>query len=157
MDTSGLKNFITKVSNLTIRGNKLKNDLANSIANRGVEIASEKYSGKGVSVNPTPSVDGKSSVVAEGEKISFMEFGTGIVGDGTYAGTLPTQDISFESPKGVAQSTKGWEYNYRKKQGKVDKDWVGFVAGAEMFHTSQELKQEMPIIVANAIKGESNV
>lgn len=154
-----LNTFMKRLQNLKTSNTNKANILADKIADKGVQIASEKYGGEKVVVSKIPATQGKSSVVAKGEKVSFMEFGTGVMGKGTYdKSKLPTEIITFESPVGQPQSTKGWQYNYRKEQGQTDRDWKGFEAKAQMFHTAQQLRQEIPQIVAQEIdQGDDNV
>ena len=87
--------------------------------------------------------------------MAFSEYGTGVVGKGTYEGELPTQKLEFESPSGVQQSTEGWQYNYRKEQGQTEMDWTGFRANAQMFKTSRRLQTELPSEIMKEIKGEN--
>lgn len=152
-----LKTFKSRLENFSKNRTELADKFANKIADRGVQIANEQYSGvSGVSISKLTSTQGKASIISTGEKVSFMEFGTGIMGKGTYVSwKLPKENITFESPKGQPQMTKGWQYDYRKEQGQTEHSHTGFAAQAQMFRTAQQLKQEMSQIVAKEIKGES--
>lgn len=132
------------------------------VGNVGEDIAKEEYSNSGVSPNSiSHTVDNNTvEIIASGEHLAFTEFGTGVVGEGSYQGNLPnaSMKLQFESPKGVQQSTDGWEYNYRAKQskekGETIKDWKGFPAKAQMFNTSQRLQNELGENIRKFVKGE---
>lgn len=133
---------------------KLKQDkIAEMVGEIGVETARNQYGGNSVNVSAVRNNKGV-EIVAKGEKLAYMEFGTGITGKGSYSGDLPTETLEFESPKGVKQSTKGWQYNYRKEQGQTDKDWIGDSAKAQMFNTARELERELPSKIKEKIKGD---
>lgn len=148
---NNLARFVRKVSKY--QGKINGGEIAEFIGDVGVSVAKEEYSGKNVDVGAEVG-RGTARIVARGDKIAYMEFGTGVTGKNTYDGQLPTQKLVFESPKGVKQSTEGWQYNYRKEQGKTDKDWIGHRAEAQMFKTSQRLKAELPEKIKQKIKGD---
>ncbi len=147
IDTSGLENALNKIR-------KLKNinatDIAMAVAEKGKDLAQKKYGGTSVVVTSETLGEGKSRITAKGKGVAFMEYGTGRVGEGTYKGTLPTQPISFESPKGEMQTTEGWQYYYDNPKTKITKDgqegweangvfFTGQEAGAQMWKTANEL------------------
>lgn len=151
-----LGNFQNKILNQDF--DSLVNNLANAIAERGVEIAKEKFGSESVQVYKTEANNGTASIIASGKQVAYIEFGTGIMGDGTYPGKLPpkSRTIKFYS-RGNNQETKGWEYNYFKKQHMKSanvKDWKGHQAFAPMFYTGRQLRQEIPQIVKDTIKGD---
>lgn len=157
IDYSGLKRFQTKLEKLSIP--QLSNDLANSIAEEGSRIAKEQYAGTAVFVQAVEASNGEASVVATGDQINYMEFGTGIVGKGTYQGELPTRDFTFESPKGSPQVTHGWEYNYPNAKTKRNDGWFyngeftqGHIAEMQMFNTAKLLKEKLHSIIVEAMK-----
>lgn len=163
INSRGLFSFQKKVDSSDVNG--LADVVADKIAARGEEIAKEKYAGAiDVVVSRTKAVNGECQVTAEGDKIAYMEFGTGLVGKGTYEGKLPTQTLTFVSPKnsGAKQTTNGWEYNYPNPRTKRDgQGWYydgkytqGEVAQAQMFKTAQELRQEIVKTGVEAIKGD---
>lgn len=128
-------------------------EILDTIGEIGVETARNQYGGEAKNISAVRG-DDSVEIIAKGEQLAYMEFGTGVSGRGTYEGDLPTERLEFESPKGVKQSTKGWQYNYRKEQGQTDKDWKGARANAQMFNTARELERELPSKIANKIKGE---
>jgi hypothetical protein len=178
-ELSGLKNFIGKLQNY--KSPKIACDkVAESVAKRGVEIAEKKYGAKGikgVAVSYAKLDDQHYEILAKGEAVSFIEFGTGNVGKGTYhykgesgESRLPTQTIEFIANK-EQKSTHGWIYAYpnplrfengvlkgtktHKGEWKWQGRWFsGQVAGAEMFGTAIDLKKEMPSIVKIEIRGD---
>lgn len=138
--------FKSKLASINL--SSMANIMADKIAERGKEIAKTKYSGKKVTVTRTKASKGKARVIATGNKIAYMEFGTGIEGQQHDYETLgkgakkPAKTLTFVSA-GQQQSTEGWQYNYRKEQGQTDKDWKGFQPQAQMFYTAQELREEL--------------
>lgn len=157
-DYSGLKRFMSKLDNIKNSKDSLLNTIANKVAENGSKIAEQEYSGTSIQVNVEQADNGISSIIASGEKINYLEFGTGIVGQGTYAGELPTQPIEFESPKGSPQVTQGWEYNYPNPKTKKGDGWYyngeftqGEKAQSQMFNTAKQLKEEVPKIVKEAV------
>ena len=160
MKTDALSGFISKLdkfSNMKNFGSKI----ANKVGERGVEIAYSEYNSlQRADVRTEKTTEpNKVKVVAKGVGLAFEEFGTGLVGQGTYKGNLPTETIAFESPKGDPQRTEGWVYYYPNKKTKVLGGWFagkvfhrGQVAKAQMFNTSQRLKTEMSSIAKETIK-----
>lgn len=161
MKSVALDNFMTKLGKFSKMKN-ISSKVANDIGERGVEIARELYHSPqriSVDVEETESPN-KIKVVAKGHGIAFDEFGTGLVGQGTYKGQLPTETIEFESPKGSPQRTEGWVYYYPNPKTKIMGGWFagkvfhrGQVAEAQMYNTTQQLKSEMVAIAKNTIKG----
>ena len=129
-------------------------DIADAVGEIAKESAEMEYAQSGVA--PTridvESKQNQVEIVAVGEHLAFSEFGTGIVGSGTYGGELPTRELQFESPKGIQQSTDGWQYNYRKEQGQTEKDWKGFTAKAQILKTANRLEQDLAKEVAKRLK-----
>lgn len=157
-DLTGLKEFQRRLKKFNI-GKQFADTVADSVADRGVEIAREEYKGENVDVRKETLGNGETQIVASGKGLAYMEFGTGEYAKGTYQGKLPTETISFESPKGKPQSTQGWEYYYPNEDTKTTiggkHGWflgngvftTGKVAGNQMFYTGDRLKQEIPTIV----------
>lgn len=162
VNTSGLRRFIKKVSKYKDIGN-LTDDIANKVAERGVEIAQGRYFSSNVEIkNQETTVKGQRRLVVTGKGLNFMEFGTGLVGKGTYPDNekLPKETIHFESPKGEPQSTEGWEYYYPNPKTKKNGGWFankvfhrGQVAGAQMWETAQQLRAEIGDIGKDEVKG----
>lgn len=145
-----------------MRTNNLANRVAVAIAEEGVRIAEDRYRSTGVndvSIYYENNGDGNTKIIAEGEGLNYIEFGTGIMGKGTYPddSKLPNELIEFES-RGEKQSTQGWEYNYYKEQNKSKypnlPDWTGFQANAQMFYTSEDIRNSIPQIVRVELKGD---
>lgn len=152
---NGLDRYLEKLKKH--KGRYSESKITRLVGTIGVQTAREEYSASGVS--PTSlraeTREGGVDIVATGEHLAFSEYGTGVVGKGTYEGELPTQKLEFESPSGVQQSTEGWQYNYRKEQGQTEMDWTGFRANAQMFKTSRRLQTELPSEIMKEIKGEN--
>ena len=169
---NGLEKFKAK---LEVRTTEDFSDVvANAIADEGELIAKTKYMGTNVEVlGHSEAVNGETSIIARGNQIAYMEFGTGLIGDGTYPdkSKLPKEPITFESPKprGGRKSnpenihtTNGWEYYYDNPKTKVgDSGWYyqgkltkGQPAQAQMFYTAKELRDKIPKIVKEKIGGK---
>lgn len=153
-----LQNFRKKLNSYKSMGS-ITSTLAHRIADKGMEIAQEEYADRKVDISKEEIEPGRVRVVAKGKGLAFDEFGTGLVGKGTYGGKLPTETIEFESPKGSPQSTQGWEYYYNNPKTKVDGGWYagkvfhrGQPAKAQMFNTSLKLRDEMSKIAKELIK-----
>lgn len=138
IDLSGLKNVRDKLQRLKAITD---DDIVMAVAERGKELAQKGF-GASVSVETIPLGNGKARVEAIGQQVSFIEYGVGISGEGTYKGQLPTQDITFTARNGKEHTTSGWVYNYFVKE--IDnkaKDHIGFTAKAPMWNTVNQLKQ----------------
>lgn len=163
INMKGLKNFARKVASYKSFDNVCER-VAQRIAERGVEIAQDEYGERTVDIQVVQGeAEGSRKIVAKGRGLAFDEFGTGLVGQGTYEGKLPTETIEFESPKGSPQSTQGWEYYYPNPQTKVDGGWYagkvfhrGQAAKSQMFNTSVRLKDEIGQIAKGIIKEDIN-
>ena len=148
IDLSGLKNVRDKLQRLKAITN---DDIVMAIAERGKELAQEKYSGD-IVVTTENIGNGRAKVIASGEKVAFYEFGYGVEGrDSAYQGQLPTEPITFESA-GNTHTTQGWEYYYPNSKTKRtvggqqgwfhNKEFVtGQPAQAQMWRTANELEQ----------------
>lgn len=162
INIKGLQNFKRKVASYKSFDN-VCDKVAQRIAERGLEIAQSEYGERKVDIQVLPGdADGNRKIVAKGRGLAFDEFGTGLVGQGTYGGNLPTETIEFESPKGSPQSTPGWEYYYPNPKTKVDGGWYagkvfhrGQPAKAQMFNTSIKLKDEIGQIAKGIIKEDN--
>ena len=148
IDLSGLKNVRDKLQRLRAITN---DDIVMAVAERGKELAQEKYSGD-VVVTTENIGNGKAKVIASSEKVAFYEFGYGVEGrDSAYKGQLPTNPLTFESA-GNIHTTQGWEYYYPNSKTKRtvggqqgwfhNKEFVtGQPAQAQMWRTANELEQ----------------
>lgn len=144
------------LTDLRERLNKLKSlnldELVMRVAEHGAELAQSKYSGEAVIVQAESLSNGKARIVANGEKVGYLEFGTGDEGKQSgYQGNLPTEPITFNVGNRTL-STQGWEYYYNNTQTKRTKDgkrgWYyqkefqeGQPAQAQMWRTANELEQ----------------
>lgn len=154
INDKGLKRF---ENNLKSNFSDLKDEVALALAERGVEIAKSKYSSESIQVSAELISNGHAVVRAKGDQIGYLEFGTGIQGEGKYPDQtkLPTETLEFESPKGVPRKTQGWVYNYMKKlYHPENKDVVGRPPQAQMFYTAQELKAEKGKIIKKVLRGD---
>lgn len=142
------------------------------IADNGEKIAKSEYAGIN-SVQVIKDIDGNSAVIsANGDSVAYIEYGTGLVGQGTYKGDLPTQTLTFESPKRKAGDTRpprvntthGWEYYYDNPETKVLGGWFfgrgysnftrGQVAGNQMFNAAKSLREYIKTDLAKDIRNK---
>lgn len=152
-----VKNSLTNyIKRIDLYKNRFEKDtIYDTVAEIGEEIANEEYLKTNFKPNSITAIkrnDGI-NVVATGEKIAYVEYGTGLVGQGTYLGKLPTETLTFESPKGYKQSTQGWEYYYDNPRTKVLGGWFygtghkqftrGQPAQAQMFYTARRFHNEI--------------
>lgn len=159
-----LSKFLGKLGNVEQTAIK---SVLKRVEDFGVKEAKSQYNtnpDKKSSIVVTSSIVGDEvTITAQGKHIAYLEYGTGTVGDGTYDGKLPTQPLTFMSPKehkdkdgtllpGVWHTTNGWVYNYPNKDTKHDGGWSyklgdktiftkGRKAQAQMFNTAQEIKR----------------
>ena len=157
-DLKGLESFKNKLQRYSNINAGLTNQVADEIAKRGEQIAREEYSGLSkVNVSRETLGSGASRVIAEREGLSYIEFGTGRVGQQS---NYPNEKL----PQSGVPITGNWEYYYPSEY-KVTKDgeegWMlgssfvtGQSAGMQMYRTSQRLRNEMANIVKNKIKGD---
>lgn len=159
VDLKGLNSFkgkLQKYANLNVG---FTNQIAEEIAKRGEQIAQEEYSGiSKVDITHLSMGGGMSRVVAEREGLSYIEFGTGRVGEQSNypQANLPQQGVPI---------TGKWDYYYLPSEHKTTKNGVegwmwgktfvkGRPAGMQMYRASQRLRNEMSNIVKNKLKGD---
>lgn len=165
-DLKGLNNFKSKLQKFATINSNFTTEVADEIARRGQEIAISEYSGiEGVNVSRETMGGGVSRVVAQGEQIAYIEFGTGRVGQQS---KYPNEKL----PKEGVPITGQWEYYYPSQYKRASKTtgeegWYhkfegddkarftkGQSAGMQMYRTSQRLRNEIANIVKNKIKGD---
>ena len=157
-DLKGLNSFRDKLKKYSNVNARFTNKVATEIAKRGVDIATEEYVGiSNVNISHQSIGSGMSKIIAEKKGLSYIEFGTGRVGEQS---NYPEANL----PKQGVPITGDWEYYYPSEH-KITKDgaegWMlgsnfvkGQPAGMQMYHTSQRLKNEMVNIVKNKIIGD---
>lgn len=178
IDTSPIIRFLTKL-NVIRNADKLNNEIINAVANRGVEILNGFY-GSIENNQERPIVnleiqDNYARIIAQGEDVMFIEFGTGSVG---FYSNYPSDKL----PQSRVPITGNWQYNYINPLGKeyLDKDgntyqigfkilsksgkvkgWKhngvftrGFASGQQIFNTARQLEIEIPNIVKQILNRE---
>lgn len=158
-DLRELNRFREKLQKYASLNTEFASQVVEEVAKRGEQIAKEEYADHS-SINVSHETISKNSarVVAQGEGIAYMEFGTGRVGENSH---YPTENL----PKSGVPITGNWEYYYPSEH-KATKDgeegWYagngafnrGQKASMQMYRTSQRLKNEMANIVKNKLKGD---
>ena len=144
---SGLKNVRDKLQRLKAITN---DDIVMAVAERGKEIAEIGFGSSAEKVEVIPLGNGRARLEARGQGVSFLEYGIGTSGDGSYPDPtkVPTQPITFYSTKLKREYTteNGWEYNYfaehvrRENPNAKVEDVAGFQAKAPMWHTANSLR-----------------
>lgn len=127
--------------------------LAREIADSGREIASIYFRAvtKSVMCSVEQRFSGSYKVVAHDisakKHIAFIEYGTGVRGEGTYADDLPLSNIPF---------TGSWVYDFRYKRGERLFHWQGKEAESPMLMSFIELQDSKMSIIRQYIERESN-
>lgn len=100
----------------------------------------------------------RATISANGEQVAFYEFGTGRVGENTYQGTTPSDGVPI---------TGEWKYYYPSKakitvKSTGDEGWwwdntfhKGITAEAQMWKTSQFIRQQAHTIIQRYFQSES--
>ena len=150
-----LDRYYSKLQN--IKGDVLQQNALELLVDKGVSEANKEYSGTHFKVDKEIVNDKNVRVVASGSGIAYDEYGTGLIGEGTYEGELPTQTLTFVSPKRKdgdtrpqrVNTTHGWEYYYDNPETKFMGGWFmgkggftrGQVANMRMYRTAKSLKE----------------
>ena len=149
-DLKGLNRFRKKVSALEKKVADIETILE-ALCKEGEEYARNLYGGS-LDVELRHEVHGNYGVIiAQGDKIAYLEYGTGERGRGTYKGNLPTEEISFVSSQYGEVTVDGWTYSYAKELGFTDKPWVGMVSQAQMWETAQWLRKNAVKIIKKVV------
>lgn len=150
VDLSGLNNFKKRLQN--INSQTLMTKILNAMCIAGKEKAESLY-GSG-SVTLSYEISGNiGSIIANGEKVAYLEYGTGIRGEqSNYEGNLPTQAITFDSKQYGNVTTNGWTYYYAYQQGLSQKQWSGRTAQSQMWQTARYLQDNAKAIITRALE-----
>lgn len=126
-----------------ISSKNVANQTVELLADKGKTIAEKEYTGTSISVTNEIN-DNVAQVIANGNQVAYLEYGTGVIGDGTYKGKLPTSGVPI---------TGEWQYYYLPSNSKAVKDgkkgWYlkngafieGRIAGNQMFNTAKSLRE----------------
>lgn len=134
-----LNNYLQKLKNIS----KIEfgETVANVIVQKGVEYAQKEYSGSKHTKIEGEVKDTKGTITASRKGIAYIEYGTGLVGKGTY----PQENL----PKSGVPITGNWEYFYLPSKSKNVEEgtWTfggtttrGRVAGMQMYRTAKSLE-----------------
>ena len=169
-DLRELNRFRNRLKNLGSTSRQFANEVVDELVKKGADIATQKYAGvDGVNVSYETNGSGQGRIIAEGEQVAYIEFGTGRVGQ------YSNYDRRFLPDKNVP-ITGYWEYYYDspyKRRGhsdgktKADRGWwhkfegeekarftTGQEAGMQMYHTRQELIAQSKAIIQNKLEGD---
>lgn len=156
-DLSGLNNFQRKIKRTSSALNN--GSFISSVAEKGRQIANDKYAIAEYGTNPTTIMCSsvvisptKAQISAKGDRISYLEYGTGIYAQGSYPqDKLPSWwQYYYPSEHKITkfyggEELQGWnnsEYGF----------CIGQNAGAQMYHTSVELKEQIPNIIKQILR-----
>ena len=150
-----LDRYYSKLQN--IKGDVLQQNALELLVDKGVSEANKEYSDTHLKVDKEIVNDKNVRVVASGSGIAYDEYVKGLIGEGTYEGKLPTQTLTFVSPKRKdgdtrpqrVNTTQGWEYYYDNPETKfmggcfMGKGGFtrGQVANMRMYRTAKSLKE----------------
>jgi hypothetical protein len=145
----GLNNFKRKLLNINKNLSNFSQQILQKICQQGVSYAQSIYpSSENINVKYEILGDNSAKIIANGKKIAYLEFGTGENGRNTYEGELPTETISFYSTRLQQNVTlNGWIYSYAHEIDQNQKLWGGAPSQAQMWKTSQYLRQILPQII----------
>ena len=160
IDLSGLEHYMKSIERYATL---LKNfhSAMEQICNDAKEFSESKYAEHGhSSITVGYTNNGKTATIySHGNAVAFFEFGTGEYASGSYKGSIPQSGVPI---------TEKWEYYYEEPASghKVTLNgvkgwfWKGnFVTGnkaeAEMWETSQFIRQQAKIIIQNYFQNES--
>lgn len=142
---NNLQRYLQKLENVSKIN--IAETTASILVEKGVEYAQQEYAGsKHTNVegevkdtNGTITASREASSKSYRDGLMYIEYGTGLVGKGTYEGELPTSGVPI---------TGNWEYYYdsphKKNGGWYLKNGVftrGRVAGNQMYRTAKSLKE----------------
>lgn len=149
-DLSGLKNFIQKVNNIDVNGKEKQ--ILNRLCELGVAYAKSLYNTENIEVEYAIYCNNTATIRAKGDEVAYIEFGTGERGRGTYEGNLPTKKLRFHSNR-LNQDVvlDGWVYSYAHEIDYNQSFWIGFGANAQMWKTSQFLRENIDRIVREVV------
>lgn len=144
---------------------KLKRNLNSNIHLAGQELAKEGCSILRDNLNSIPDQDGNalgtvypvlalenSKIFWSGPQISYLEYGTGLVGKGTYKGDLPNGYEYASGPfiKKHIASGKGAYWHYKTKEDYLIRT-EGIPAYAPMYQTAKVLRTLIPKYYKNIL------
>lgn len=140
-----IASFLSKISATAKNSPDL---FAEKIADKGLDIARQEYSGRNVTLKKSKVKNGEVSISAEGKGLFYLEYGTGVRGEqSNYQGDL-NFDIEFTSAykingKNVRVRLNKWTYYYayRHQPQLSKKKYEGHEAYAQMFNTAQKLRK----------------
>ena len=159
IDLSGLEHYMKVVEEY---GRLLKDFRMAMIelCEKASQFARDKYAEHGHNP-PSVTVDfephgTRATIYAKGNAVAFFEFGTGEVGRGTYQGNLPQSGVPeteewvyyYDSPhKTERNGEKGWKWGHAFVKGNP--------AEAEMWETSQYIREQAHLIISKYFQKES--
>ena len=157
IDLSGLEHYMKTLESYS-QSLRSFHKAMKALCEDAKEFAEKKYAEHGhssITVSYTPQGTG-ATIYAKGNAVAFFEFGTGEYAKGTYQGNLPASGV---------HPTGKWEYYYdseHKREKNGVKGWFwnhafikGNVAEAEMWETSQYIRQRAHIIIQKYFQSES--
>lgn len=159
---NALKQYRKKLNKLAEKLND--GSLVMEIAEKGVEIAQEKYSNTEYGTNDTSIVcsaeqisTDRARITAKGDRIAYLEYGTGYYAQGSYpSDRLPSWwQYYYPSPNKAFKATK--TYGGEEKYGWNNAEYgflIGQSAQAQMYNTSTELREQFPAIINRILGGD---
>lgn len=134
---NNLQRYLQKLENVSKIN--IAETTASILVEKGVEYAQQEYAGSKHTEIQGEVKDTNGTITASREGLMFIEYGTGLVGKGTYQGETPTSGVPI---------TGQWEYFYDSPHKNRELGgWFfgntftrGRVAGMQMYRTAKSLK-----------------
>ena len=159
IDLSGLEHYIKAVEHYGMLLKDFRKAMI-EIGDAASKFARDKYAEHGhrtTSVRVEFESHGTTATIyAKGNAVAFFEFGTGEYAKGTYQGNLPQSGVPLTGDweyyysskhKGEKNGVKGWFWNHAFIKGNA--------AEAEMWETSQFIRQQARLIIKKYFQSES--
>ena len=146
----GLNNFRRKLKNLKMQDINYS-EILRKICEAGIQYAKQLYNTEKIELYYEIK-ENFAVITAKGDEVAYIEFGTGEAGRGSYEGELPDEKLEFFSNRlNRDVSLDGWTYSYANEIDDNQPFWVGFSAKAQMWKTSQYLRNNIVKIIQGVV------
>lgn len=148
----GLNRFRNRLSEAQKKMTDLQ-EIVIHICEAGMSYARSLYGGTENITLSAEFVGNVGKIIAQGNQIAYLEFGTGERGNGTYQGQLPENALTFYSNRLGRDVVLeyGWTYSYANKLDENQPLWQGYQAQAQMWKTAQYLRENIRQIVQEVV------
>ena len=145
LNTQSIHSAIRKLTEYYQDLNLKCDELSHEVCNTGLELL--PLNGAPIDVSAHYGIEhegyGTSRLVAEGEQLPFLEFGTGRVGDGTYLGDLPDEwGYDLRRSPWAHDPKEPWKWWYLDDEGHRHKT-AGLKARSFMAKTADDMRESI--------------